>query len=53
MKKLWCFLGVHEYAVISRGRHSTLDSYRRVVATGYYYDMRCSCCGKIKKTIPS
>jgi hypothetical protein len=43
--KLWCFLGVHEFKIISQGPYSIKKdsgSYE-----GTWYSLQCICCGKI------
>jgi hypothetical protein len=48
-RKLWCFLGVHEWAVL---KEATWELYKEgvVVATGPLYHMQCQCCGRITQS---
>lgn len=43
--RIWCFLGVHDLQVVRQG--SLLNEQSQHI--GYYYHMRCSVCGTMKK----
>jgi hypothetical protein len=50
MKKFWCFLGVHEFTIHKSG---TVEISHRDGSESLknYYDLRCSCCGKMKEVV--